>query len=108
MLKQIARLLRSELRQQDLIARHGGEELVAALPNCSLERASAIAERLRRQIAALPLVAADRRALQVSVSVGVAAARRGESIDSLVARADAAMYRAKAAGRDRVEVDPGS
>lgn len=104
-LKQIARLLRSELRQQDLIARHGGEELVAALPSCSLERATAIAERLRRQIAALPLVAADRRPLQVSVSIGVAAARRGESLDRMVERADAAMYRAKAAGRDRVEVD---
>ena len=107
-LKQIARLLRSELRQQDLIARHGGEELIAALPNCSLERASAIAERLRRQVTALPLVAADRRPLRVSVSIGVAAAGRGESLDSLVERADVAMYRAKAAGRDRVEVDSGS
>jgi diguanylate cyclase (GGDEF)-like protein/PAS domain S-box-containing protein len=79
------------LRGEDTILRFGGEEFLVVLPECGMEQASAIVERLR---AATP----DGQ----TCSAGLAAWRPGESVDELVARADAALYEAKGTGRDRL------
>ena len=92
--------LRDCLRQGDFIARLGGEEFVILVPNASREAVAAFAERLRRAIAAgiHPDVG------RVTASLGVAGSCPGERADALFARADAALYRAKSGGRNRVEI----
>lgn len=81
---------RRELRPTDALARYGGEEFAAVLPACSLAAAHVVVERVR---AATPL--------GQTVSAGIAEWDRAEHATALVARADAALYAAKAAGRDR-------
>jgi diguanylate cyclase (GGDEF)-like protein len=98
-----AAILRS-VRPTDLAARYGGEEMVVILPDTSMDGALHAAERLRDHVEALRVVGPDGRALPpVTVTVGAAVLGEGDSADSLVARADAAMYRGKRAGRNRVE-----
>ena len=106
-LKEIAGLLAQELRAADVLARYGGEEFILLLPNTTLAQGLAIAERVRERVARHgfgPRAAS----LRVTVSVGVAALG-GVAEDSteavgeqLVQAADAALYRAKALGRNRV------
>jgi diguanylate cyclase (GGDEF)-like protein len=103
----LVRLLRRELREQDFIGRHGGEEFVVALPACDLARAGEVAERLRQQLQMLAIPATPTGAV-LTVSIGVAVLRARETADSLVARADRAMYAAKAAGRNRVAIEDAS
>lgn len=102
-LVQMADLLRRELRDHDVLARHGGEELVVALPGCSEAAAGDTAERLRgcveRHFSALGEGGFPRA---LTISLGVAERRAGEPLMQLIRRADAAMYAAKAAGRNRV------
>jgi diguanylate cyclase (GGDEF)-like protein len=81
---------RRELRPTDILARYGGEEFAAVLPACSLEGAKVVVERIR---AATPA--------GQTVSAGIAQWDGGEDGEALVTRADAALYAAKAAGRDR-------
>jgi diguanylate cyclase (GGDEF)-like protein len=89
------------LRSVDLIARYGGEEFLILLPHSSLEEAQPIAERLRELVA----IGCGRQTGEgVSLSCGVAQMFKGESLDELVVRADAALRRAKENGRDRVEM----
>lgn len=110
-LAEVAAGLRGALRAHDLLARHGGEELVAALPGCGVEAAARCAEQLRERIGDLRIAGAspeDPPIGGLSLSIGVAQHQPPETLDSLVRRADAAMYAAKRAGRDRVEVDAGS
>jgi two-component system cell cycle response regulator len=102
-LREIAARLRERVRREDVVGRWGGEEFVVALPETTPEGAAAVAESLRLAVAAAP-VAADGLQLAVTVSIGVAAWAGGE-MDDLVARADRALYAAKAAGRDRVIVE---
>jgi diguanylate cyclase (GGDEF)-like protein len=107
-LKEVAACLERSLRAQDLLGRHGGEEMVAALPRCGLDAAARIAEQLRRDVSLLRIdhrEASTGEAPKLTVSIGVAQQRTGESLESLLRRADAAMYAAKHAGRDRVVVD---
>jgi diguanylate cyclase (GGDEF)-like protein len=89
------------LRGGDVLARIGGEEFAALLPGADLARAVEVAERIRARVAAEPVEAAG-RALAVTVSLGCAALAPGEDGPSLLARADAKLYEAKRAGRDRV------
>jgi diguanylate cyclase (GGDEF)-like protein len=119
-LRTIGRLMQAELRKGgDLAARYGGEEFCVILPAVAAVRpagragepapetgATALAERLRRRIASFPFPlgpAGD--PVRVTVSIGVASWPNGaEGLDELVGRADAALYAAKRAGKDRVEV----
>jgi diguanylate cyclase (GGDEF)-like protein len=93
------------LRSTDLVGRIGGDELLVLLDGVDgLEEAIALAERLRRR--AREPVEVDGRRFAVTLSIGVTLYRPGESVDALVARADAAMYDAKTSGRDRVIAIP--
>jgi two-component system cell cycle response regulator len=95
--------MRSRLREEDLLARWGGDELVLVLPDIGRQGAFAAAEGLRQAIEDTE-VSVDGERIPVTVSAG-AATWRGESADELVERADAALYDAKAAGRNRVSGD---
>jgi two-component system cell cycle response regulator len=94
-------LLSGQLRTPDLAARWGGEEFVIALTNTDSAGARVVAERLRLAVAALSLCH-EHKAIPVTASFGVATLKAHESLDSLVDRADRAMYTAKVGGRNRV------
>jgi diguanylate cyclase (GGDEF)-like protein len=100
-LRRVAEAVASAIRAEDFPIRYGGEEFVVVLREADARSAMAVAERLRRNVAAAD-VGALRVAGPVTVSVGVAVGAAGEELASLIERADRAMYRAKAAGRDRV------
>jgi len=102
-LRELAQRLRDRVRREDVVGRWGGEELIVALPETAPDAALAVAESVRAAIAGRP-VEADGVAVQVTVSIGVAA-WVGDRLDELLARADRALYDAKAAGRDRVVAD---
>lgn len=95
--------LRSQLRTDvDWVVRFGGEEFVIVLPDIGSPDAQLVAERLREAIAtSLPLQ--DGRLLQITASLGVAVWQPGEGMEQWLKRADALLYRAKLAGRNRVE-----
>lgn len=97
---------RSQLRKSDLLARLGGEEFCLVLADTPLEQAVHVAEKLRRVTAEAPITiqkAGTPFGLEVTVSCGVASVERAESsIDRLMESADAALYEAKAKGRDSV------
>lgn len=88
--------IRSCLRGSDLACRWGGEEFLLILRSCALPEALVIADKIRRAISS-----AETGALRISASLGVAERSPGEEFDALLRRADAALYRAKAEGRDR-------
>ncbi|HLA34767.1 MAG TPA: GGDEF domain-containing protein [Rhodocyclaceae bacterium] len=102
-LKRVARQLADGLRSQDLIARFGGEEFLILLPNARIDEAMLIAERLRDLVATECKVHTSEGVLGVTLSCGVAELRRGELLDDVLERADVALRRAKANGRDQVE-----
>lgn len=93
------------VREDDLVARWGGEEFVVALPGSDHTTGLSIAERLRETLAELELVDAEGRALAVTASIGLTTLGPGDDVDTLMRRADEAMYLAKAAGRNRVAHD---
>ena len=109
MLKEIANTLSTTLRDYDLAGRFGGEEFSLLLPQTRAVDAFRIAERVRANIAGLSIIApgaAGGERVQVTVSIGVAALDSGSKreLAELVAAADAALYRAKAGGRDQVQM----
>ncbi|MGE0256085.1 MAG: GGDEF domain-containing protein [Alphaproteobacteria bacterium] len=104
-LRAISSSARDILREQDVLGRTGGEEFAVLLPDTDKDAARQAAERLRRAIAAAPVDVVAAR-IAVTVSVGVTSLSGAEdALDAMLARADAALYRAKASGRDRVELD---
>ncbi|CAH0267875.1 PleD family two-component system response regulator [Roseomonas sp. CECT 9278] len=101
-LKVVADTLREHLRAVDVVARYGGEEFMVVMASAGEEEAGAVAERLRAAIADRPIVLPG-LVLALTVSIGTAITRGATSADRLVAAADAALYRAKEGGRNRVE-----
>ncbi|MBY6262526.1 diguanylate cyclase [Azospirillum sp. 412522] len=97
--------IRGHLRVTDQIGRIGGEEFAILLPDTAREDGAAIAERLRRGLAALAIALPDGRSFQLTGSFGLTELRPLEdTVESVLGRADQALYRAKALGRNRVEV----
>lgn len=103
-LRHIARLCREQIRDIDTVARIGGEEFALLLPETDVEAAAGLAERLRKRIAAEE-IPAGKHSLQISASFGVGLLL-GNNADwkQALRRVDAALYRAKANGRNRVEL----
>ena len=98
--------MRSVLRSYDFIGRYGGEEFLIILPTCEAGLALSIAERARRAMSGASL-AVDGKDIPLTVSLGVACSAKATSDPSaLIHAADQALYRAKAAGRNRVEIQP--
>ncbi len=98
----VAHALEEHVRSGDLVARLGGEEFLVVAPGMALPDGRALAERLR---AAVPVAVRAAVPVDVTASLGVTALRAGEEPAAALARVDALMYRAKRAGRDRVEVE---
>jgi diguanylate cyclase (GGDEF)-like protein len=96
-----AELLRRNLREYDHIGRFGGEEFLIIAPEFSGEPATGLYERLRAAVAKAPF-ATSAGAMPITVSIGVAVSGAAPCAESLLAAADAAMYAAKRAGRNRV------
>jgi diguanylate cyclase (GGDEF)-like protein len=113
-LKEVAQRVDTQIRSMDTAARFGGDELAILLPESSAAEAATLAERIRDVIAAVPfaLTAEVERTLTVSVGVASVSPGRHETdlkavADRLLADADAALYRAKAMGRNRVQMGAG-
>ncbi len=108
-LQQVAAVLRREVgRETDLVARYGGEEFVVLLPDTDAAGASRVGEILRRAIERIA-IAHDGKTVTLTASVGGASGRpeRGSEAASLLKRADEALYRAKASGRNRYHAETG-
>jgi diguanylate cyclase (GGDEF)-like protein len=102
-LVEFAGRLKAATRDVDIVARFGGEEFALLLPNTTCAGARTVGEKVRGRIGDEPFEV-DGLSINVTVSVGVAAyPEHGTTVKELVAAADAALYRAKAGGRDRVE-----
>ncbi|MEN4826227.1 diguanylate cyclase [Pseudomonas sp. P39-UII1] len=101
-LKIVADQLRKRLRARDFIARFGGEEFVLLLPQTSPAAGAQVAEVLRAAIEACPFHFKGERVV-ITASIGLSTFRSGERGDQVLKRADAALYRAKDLGRNRVE-----
>ncbi|WP_243439932.1 diguanylate cyclase [Fundidesulfovibrio soli] len=101
-LVQVADTLSANVREMDMVGRWGGEEFLLLCPETGLETAAELASRLRSVLACQPLPPVE----QVTASFGVAAYHPGDDVASLLRRADDALYRAKASGRNRVEIAP--
>jgi len=107
-LKQFAATLtRCFMRRDDFVARYGGEEFVIVLRELELPTATDVAERGMNALRNLEVFFGQmEEPIRMTASMGIARLRQGETAASWVERADRALYQAKNAGRDRIEVDP--
>lgn len=104
-LREVAATLRSDMRAQDILGRYGGEEFMLVLPETDADSAATVAEKLRRLVAMSPVALGDGTVAPVTLSAGVAGGMGGQlDLDGLIRDADAALYSAKALGRDQVFV----
>jgi diguanylate cyclase (GGDEF)-like protein len=99
-LKTIVNLTKDNIRGVDYLARWGGEEFMIILPETGLERAEALAQRIKEEIENYKF----KKIVKVTVSFGVAQFKKDDSEDTLIKRADDALYKAKNKGRNRVEI----
>ncbi|AMN46138.1 hypothetical protein ACG33_03230 [Steroidobacter denitrificans] len=109
-LREAAQRVDSQIRGSDAAARFGGDEFVVLAPEATMQQAMVLAERIRRAVCEAPLIVSSGARVDMTVSIGVAAIvpSRGEpdlklAAQRLLAQADGALYRAKQAGRNRVE-----
>ena len=100
-LKRLVETCQADLRGQDVLGRLGGEEFAVVMPECTLEAAETVAERLRRTLAANTVPAAG-ESVNFTISIGVVDWAPERSLEATLERADKAMYAAKSAGRNRV------
>lgn len=108
-LREVADRLVRALRIPDVVGRYGGEEYVILLPECGVDDASQVAERLREALAAEPVARLDGEGVvQVTGSFGVSSPGivKNHTVEEIIQRADHALYRAKHEGRNRVVVAP--
>ena len=111
-LQEIANRIDAQVRASDVAARYGGEEFIVLMPEADVEAGLKLAERIRNAVSSEPVDLGNGETVTITVSVGIASvdvdAEQNElkSIgDSLIARADVALYSAKSSGRDRVVVE---
>lgn len=102
-LKIIAKSLQRNLRDSDFIARFGGEEFVALMPETSAQEAKLVAEKLRSKIEESPFNF-KKDPVQITISFGISEFSKGESLEEVFARADKALYKAKDNGRNQVQI----
>ena len=104
-LKQFVKHTQMHLRKTDTLGRYGGEEFLLLMPDCSMTDASQVVERLRKAVADATFTTTDGQEIQFSISIGLAQVDINDLIsDSLVQRADAALYAAKESGRNRIKI----
>ncbi|MBK7452798.1 MAG: GGDEF domain-containing protein [Anaerolineales bacterium] len=106
MLKQVTQITRAELRTADAIGRYGGEEFIVLLPMTNAAQAYSVAERIRASAADLRLPT-EKGDASITLSIGIVQMRhapQSESVEVAFRRADEAMYAAKQAGRNRIEI----
>jgi diguanylate cyclase (GGDEF)-like protein len=101
-LSALGRVFGNQVRTYDIAARYGGEEFALLFPATGCPEGIAIAERLRKQVSAIQVPGGPER---ITVSFGVATLTENETAEAFIARTDAALYRAKNGGRNRVEAD---
>ena len=102
-LKTVAARVSSSIRDFDMLARYGGEEFVVVMPNTAAEVAASVAERLRKGLEEAPFELGTGESLEITASLGVATTNDPmETAESLLGRADGALYAAKRAGRNRI------
>lgn len=111
-LREIAQRIESQVRASDVAARYGGEEFVVLLPGTDVGSALLLAERIRQSVSATPIDLPNGDNVTITASIGISEVQPAPEADdlktigdSLIARADVALYAAKAAGRDRVIVE---
>ena len=111
-LRELAQRIETQVRVSDIAARFGGEEFVVLLPGTEIESGTLLAERIRKAVSATPIDIGDGNSITITVSIGVASVAPGQDVDdlktsgeSLLARADVALYSAKSAGRDQVTAE---
>ena len=109
-LRLVGMSLKQSIKGQDITARYGGEEFAVVLPNTALRQALTVADHIRRAVMSKELKKKSTGEIlgRVTISVGVSMLKPGDDTDSLIERADACLYAAKRAGRNRVvcEADP--
>lgn len=103
-LRLVARTLSEGLRPNELLSRYGGEEFAVIVPSSKLRDAEKLADKLRERIAAKDIInqSKNEKLGRLSISLGVSQLSPGESLSQFIDRADRALYKAKAAGRNRV------
>lgn len=109
-LKRLGKLIKNVVRQTDIVARYGGEEISIILPHTRIKTAGELAERLRREVEKTTMVSADEHegneAVSITVSIGGAGLTKGISESHvLIKKTDEALYKAKQAGRNRVVIE---
>ena len=103
LLKKFAALLMKKIRSTDTAGRYGGEEFCLALPNTPIKGAVVIAERIRKAVEGLKInVENNSSPVGATISIGVAEFAQRETDEDLIRAADAALYRAKQSGRNKV------
>ncbi|MBU0633321.1 diguanylate cyclase [bacterium] len=105
-LKSLAEALLKHTRQSDIVARFGGEEFVILLPNIGVESALHVAQKIRQSVERLDVVSDENELIKFTISIGVSEIHDDDkNIESSIKRADDALYKAKNAGRNRVEIN---
>lgn len=100
-LTQFAKLIRTKTRIEDVVARYGGEEFVISFPNTSLNGARTASEHIRKAVENNEFIF-DGIRIPVTVSIGLSTVEQGDDFESLLSKADKALYQAKSSGRNQV------
>jgi len=107
-LENVGALIHRNIRNTDVAGRYGGEEFIIILPETALPSALGVAERIRNKIEMAKMKDSAGNEFAITVSQGISSWEPGEDADSLISRADEALYKAKENGRNRVEIFIGS